>query len=82
MFDFFIFAKSHRAVSYLRRLMTQMSLDISIKVKRPYCRLEASSAHEFALNATRPCYMRVGKRFLGRLRHRPKASSATDLISV
>lgn len=35
-----------------------------IKVKRLHCRLEVSSAHEFALNATRPCVTSgIGRHF-------------------
>jgi len=35
-----------------------------VKVKHLYCRLEVSSVHEFALNATMSCYIRNWETFL------------------
>lgn len=43
-----------------------------VKFKYPYYRLEADSAHEFGLTATRSRDIRGRDRLLGRLRRRPK----------
>lgn len=82
-FNFFIFAYSIERY-HIRGGFNNAcaSLDILLKLNVSYCRLEASSAHDFALNATRPCYMLGRQTFLGRLQRWLKPSAATALISA